>query len=57
LADPQNPHGAPVRLARARSRDDPALCSHQDRLILAVCHFTPQECTFHSGKYLKGMAR
>jgi hypothetical protein len=23
LADPQNPHGAPVRLAQARSRDDP----------------------------------
>jgi hypothetical protein len=35
LADPQNPHGAPVRVAQARSRDEPALCSHQDRLILA----------------------
>jgi hypothetical protein len=35
LADPQSPHGAPIRLEEARSKTTPALCSHQGSLVLA----------------------
>jgi len=35
LADPESPHGAPVRLEEARSYLPPALCSHQGSLVLA----------------------
>ena len=35
LADPEDPLSAPVCLKEARSPIPPALCSHQDSLILA----------------------
>ena len=35
LTDPENPHGAPVRLEEARSAHAPALCAHQGSLVLA----------------------